>query len=424
MFRLLQLLIFPVAVIAAAVCHSPAVAQLMDAKTQARLDAAAPQLGFEEANDALHGRGPGKRLFYTGDLIEHAQQDHSDGEVGFYLSSHNRSAFRDGLAGTDFEFPWKDPGGTTSDMTYSWKVLYLPPDTKITVYRTKLRSFFSGVNGRTFSGGGRGSDVIGYDWEFPKGTRLFELLSFPDRLTVFEVRMRLKTRLGTWHSTVYRPFPTHMSLSDKIEDLPPPKLRRWRLHDTQIHRNRSAFDVTSSIDDLPGFSSTSEVDTLIKGQRFTSVAGRDWSDNNDAAPSTASKFSIVPVGYSGAFVGSSQQSCVKCHRDAGTHVRFFDGRREWYGFVRGSKTEGILSFHPIDPTSISRNGSHRQVALNKLLVDAGMVEWWKGSESGQTSTSATAVPATAVPAITQPAVKQALRTQSPVQQAGPCAGGR
>lgn len=346
--------------------------QLMDAKTQARLAAAAPTLASEAADDSLHGRIQGsKLLYYTGDLIEHASQDHSGNAAGFYLSAHNRSANKDGKAGTDFEFPWKDPGGTEPGMVYAWKVMVLPPDSKVLVHTTTLKSFFAGANGNVFFG--RNGEFTGYDWTFPVGTRFFELLSFPDRLSVFEVRTRTKTISG-WKSNLYRPFPTRREFREAVEDLADSKVRAWTLHDKFLHRNKTAFNETARADELPGFASIKDVDEAIR-RPFGRAFGRDWLADNGAAPWTDSTTSIVPKGYNGTFVGNTQESCMKCHQDAGSHVREFDSRREWYGSVRGSVSEKILSFHPIDPSAISRNGARRPVILNKKLVEAGMVAW-------------------------------------------------
>lgn len=348
-------------------------AQLMDAKTQARLEAAAPKLSNEAADDALHGRVPGsKRLLYTSDLIEHASQDHGGNSAGFYLSAHNRSAFKDGKAGTDFEFPWKDPGGTEPNTVFAWKVMYLPPGTKVAVHYTTLNSFFAGANGNVFFG--RNGEFQGYDWTFPTGTRFFEVLSFADRLRVFEVRTRTKTERG-WRMNVYRPFPTRAEFMEHVEGAAQEaKVKTWTLHDKFLHRHKTAFNETARADELPGFATKAEADEALS-RPFKVAFGRDWASESGAAPWTSTDTSIVPKGYNGTFVGNDNDACMKCHQDAATHVRFFDRNREWYGFVRGSKSEKILSFHPIEPSSISRNGGHRQPQLNKAMLAAGLIEW-------------------------------------------------
>jgi hypothetical protein len=63
---------------------------------------------------------------------------------------------------------------------------------------------------------------------------------------------------------------------------------------------------------------------------------------------------------------------MNCHDDTLKPARSFDAPRGWYGRVRGS--DGIFSFHPIEPSSISRNGSPVQVRIRQSLVRAGMVE--------------------------------------------------
>lgn len=354
----------------------PAQAQLMDAKQQAALEAALPVLANPTADDALHGRLAGKRLFYTGKEIPHASQDHSGAmNTSWFLSAHNRSAFKDGLAGTDFESPWLNPGGTDRAFTYAWKVMFLPAGTKIRVHEGKLSSFFAGAEGSTFQGrnASGGYNVNGYDWTFPEGTRFYELLSFGDRLRVFEVRTRSKLN-GEWKMNVYRPFPTRDEFVATVADLPEqPAMKAWTLSTKSVHRNKTALSVTSMVEKVPGFESREQADKLMD-RPFRSAFHRGWTDEC-SVPTTESTTSFIPKGYEGWVVGNDSAACMNCHKDAASHVRFFDASREWYGFVRGSKQEKILSFHPAAPQSLSGNGTRVRFQMNQRLVDAGLIEW-------------------------------------------------
>lgn len=352
-------------------------AQLMDSALQARLEKALPTLASSAADNALHGRTPGKRLFYTGNEIEHASQDHSGAGVGFYLSSHNRSANRDGQPGTDFEFPWKNPGGTdgingtAESNVYAWKVMFLPGDSKVRVHHRALRSFFGGSSGSTFFG--RNGEFTGWGWTFPEGTRFYELLSFKDRLTVFEVRVRHKSE-GKWRVNVYRPFSTREDFAAAVDGFHG-RVKAFSLSSALNHRNRVAFQARVAMEEVPGLATTKEADELIRGRVFESCLNKPWAGETVVAPWSKSATSIVPKDYNGAFVGNTTASCQKCHQDSATHVRFFDANREWYGFVRGEREEKILSFHPADPTAISRQGGHTNFRLNQKLVDASIIEW-------------------------------------------------
>jgi hypothetical protein len=53
-------------------------------------------------------------------------------------------------------------------------------------------------------------------------------------------------------------------------------------------------------------------------------------------------------------------------------VRDFDYFRDWYGRIRGS--DGIFSFHPFEPWSVSDNGAPQSVQLRSELIQAGVLE--------------------------------------------------
>ena len=55
---------------------------------------------------------------------------------------------------------------------------------------------------------------------------------------------------------------------------------------------------------------------------------------------------------------------------AGQQVR--EAGRDWYGRIRGS--DGIFSFHPFDPNSISGNGYPAPVRMRDELVSSGVIE--------------------------------------------------
>jgi len=46
-------------------------------------------------------------------------------------------------------------------------------------------------------------------------------------------------------------------------------------------------------------------------------------------------------------------------------------RRDWYGRIRGS--DGIFSFHPFAPESVSDNGIGRSVKMRSVLETSGVI---------------------------------------------------
>ena len=90
------------------------------------------------------------------------------------------------------------------------------------------------------------------------------------------------------------------------------------------------------------------------------------------APTTKAPFHIVPAHYDAGFVAVDQQSCMRCHDSVNESVRKFNPGRDWYGNIRGS--DGIFSFHPFAPESISNNGFAQPVRLRREFEKAGVLE--------------------------------------------------
>lgn len=328
---------------------------LMERSKEKELLAAIPRINHAYFNKLLDGFLPAEVIFYTENEIPFAHQDHGQ----FHLSSVNYSVDKS-QPGNNFEFPWKHAGGCDNANVYTWKVMVLPQGSKIKVFRTEFYSIFSNQ-----------SPYYGYDWEFPVGTIFFEFLSFGDELLVFEVRTREKRSKG-WHMGLWRPYPTADSLAESITNqdykmmcwFPQAKLNYFS--DNYLHRLRN-FGLYADTVKMSGFSTRKQVRQLLS-KPFENCIGEVWSNNYCYCPSTDDDNFIVPKGYIGNIVGNSQQSCMNCHKDATEHVGRFDSR-DWYGFVRGSKYEKILSFHPIAPEYLNRGIQNIEPRLNPKLAN-------------------------------------------------------
>lgn len=246
---------------------------------------------------------------------------------GFHSTAYDLSGGADfRKVGHGHEFPWKHPGGLDNARHYTWKILQLPQGTKV-------KAFWN-------------SSL--WDWTFPAGTRFVEVLSFDDELRVFEIRTRQKRVNGTWETKRFFPFTGKGELVDAGGEFKSSKV--WRLRDT-LHRSEVAFpEMRANIDDVSGSRK------LLQGRAFKESG---W------APSTDDAEGIVPRGYEGAF---AVRNCNNCHDSTAQPVRKFDRGRDWYGNVRGGWTEGIISFHPIDPHAISGNGFQLQARPNPRLA--------------------------------------------------------
>jgi hypothetical protein len=232
----------------------------------------------------------------------------------------------------------------------------------------------------------------GYGWTFPNGAVLGEVLSIhgPDgRDYTFELRLRTR-EVGYWEVDVYRPFPTAADLAGRIKQLRP----GWKAHTnlvqfcSHLEEQRPlavqsladyqplvrTFRQTMGVDELPPLDAAL-VTELLTTTPFRSALGRVWRQDArgvaTCAPTTTSPFHIVPINYDAGFVSLDSQSCMRCHITTNQSVRNFDSGRDWYGRIRGS--DGIFSFHPFAPESVSGNGYTAPVRMRSELTAAGVI---------------------------------------------------
>lgn len=285
-------------------------------------------------------------IYYTNLEMPPAHQ--SGDNDGFHLNGHNYSVNKsDPGNGHSDEAPWKHPGGCDHCQIYTWKILQLPPGGKV---RSFTSNWFFHVN----SSNGGGYYTNGRDWTFPVGTRLVEAFSFADELLVFEVRMREKVGVGAWKT--HRLFPW-ASAEEYVE-------AGGRLLKSERRTLRDPHPT-------PAFQPISTIVDTVDGEQRRLLYGAEFKESR-WAPSTDGTSGIVPKGYVGAF---TVRDCRNCHADAAQHVNKFQLGREWYGRVRGSLTDKILSFHPVDPASMATDASNLTPRLNPKLRP--IVQWEK-----------------------------------------------
>ena len=296
-----------------------------------------------------------KLLVYTEKEMPKAYQDFAGALPGIHSPSYNISADkpRELYGNPNVEFPWGSPAGTESvpdDEFSTFKFLLLPEDRPIHVSRKYL------------TGDSRPTHV----WRFPDGTLVGEVLQiyYKGEYFTFEVRLRHKEE-GRWKSTSYRPFENLQQFKSFCivngEDL--------LLEKKTVKQSHQLFEgevVTTSLGKVS--------DDLVKKalrRPFVSVHDREWAEGA-YAPTTDVSFHIVPKGFKAATVEVSSKSCMRCHESTLKHASDFDFRRDWYGRVRGS--DGIFSFHPFDPSSISYSGIYQGETIRKSFIDSGIVK--------------------------------------------------
>ena len=274
--------------------------------------------------------------------------------VNYNISANGSEPFGNG----NREFPWNAPGGAhRCTNVRSFKFFTLPKKS-------------DGTSWPIVYWGGNGKEV---SWVFPIGTVLGEALimddeSRPDVSRVFETRTRQRV-LNDWVVAVWRQWPDADTLIDAIQNLrdnwqetpelvrlvkhlrDPATLKKdYRLSDRN-HPTRG-FEAVADVDELPEIPAA-DVDQLTETGRFYETHGQNFRGNS-GCPTTKAKWHVVPANYDAGFINQDQASCQKCHESVQKQIRLFDGRRDWYGNVRGS--DESFSLHPALESSISHNG--------------------------------------------------------------------
>jgi hypothetical protein len=323
-------------------------------------------------------------ILYTEEEMPPAYQSW-DGELqGIHSPQYNISANGSEPFGNgNREFPWDTPAGThRARGITSVRFFRLPQDE---AGRTLPVAWYR----RVLPGDG----TLGYAWIFPVGTVFGEALALtgPDGYGyTFELRLRYR-ETGDWAVDVLRPFPSAAELAERIVELRPDweqrptlaaavgrlrgpvEMKYHLIADSQP--GRRTFEQWAGLDELPDLGDDDLVRELLTTTPFRSAVGKVWREEGGVpafAATTKAPFHIVPADYDGGFVAADNVSCLRCHETTNRHVREFNPGRDWYGRVRGS--DGIFTFHPFDPGSISYNGYGQGVAMRSEMVEAGVLQ--------------------------------------------------
>lgn len=356
------------------------VPQLMSADRERELRRLMPLIDDDDLQGVLEDP---RLILYTDREMPPAYQ-HWVGQLqGVHSPDYNISAVNSEPFGNgNREFPWNAPAGThRAQSVTSFHFLHLPRDDRgqtwpVVWYRKRLP----------------GDVSVGYAWTFPVGTVLGEVLcirSPAGRDYAFELRLRVR-EAAEWEVDVFRPFPNAKDLALRIRQLradweqnqslvklvrhleEPLQMQERTLTDKQPIAD-GVFRERMGIDTLPPVNDDALVTALLTLTRFRSARGQVWRTSADGtftcAPTTSARFHIVPAQYDGGFVEVDRVSCMRCHETANQHVTRFNAARDWYGRIRGS--DGIFSFHPFDPASVSYNGFGTAVHMRRELTESG-----------------------------------------------------
>ena len=266
----------------------------------------------------------------------------------------------------NIEFPWRHPGGTdATEGVETFKFFALPVDASgrrlPVVYWTEHF---------TVAPGFADPSPLGYRWRFPVGTVFGEVLTMagPNGRYVFEIRTRTREQ-NRWSVDVLRPFRDADDYAAGLASIgidSSSQLVSMTQDMIASKHPQNRFVATGRVHNLAPISSDA-VDVLLRKTPLRSAVGSAWNPETDA------EFHIVPRGYRPVAVGSDSASCMKCHENTLQHARDFDIQRGWYGYVRGG--DGILSWHPFDPSCVNHSGSV-PIRMRRTWEHAGVVRRW------------------------------------------------
>lgn len=361
--------------------------RLMAAKKEARLRKMLPSVADPHVREMFADQN---LLLYTESEMPRVYQLWSGDLQGVHTADYNISANSSEPFGNgNLEFPWSGPAGThRATNVEAFRFLYLPKDENgKTLPVVWYRKFLNG------------DSQEGYAWTFPLGTVFGEALYMkcPDGFSrTFEVRLR--TRMSEdWDVDVFRPFPTSEELAARVKELRPqwaeqPTLKKFVEHlesprslpfrKLQDDHPSPAFTQKAGVDSLPALEDDALVNELLENTEFKSSLGKKWRVGSNGAksfaPTTQASYHVVPKNYDAGFVEVDSTSCMRCHKTTNQSVDRFDSGRDWYGRIRGS--DGIFSFHPFEPYSVSGNGFGSHPSMRDELVSAGLLQRFNGKK--------------------------------------------
>lgn len=308
-----------------------------------------------------------------------------------------------GNANTSSHFPWTSEPGLThrAKNVADFKAFWLPkkPDGTpwpVVWYRVPVMRNFSNTT------------IMAYNWTFPVGTRFFEFAVQQHPTTgehyVFDIRMR-ERELDGWAVDAFRPYRDAAHLASLVRQMEPqwqakPKVAAvvYRLEDKQVtfqrlvldsasDRTKEAFRVHAWRNPLPDMGRENDVivEKILDQTAWQSVLGvdfqKDSQGNGAAAPyfDNPAGFSVTAARADIDFTRVNRESCARCHRDTLTAARRLDRNIGWYGFVRGNLGKrttggGILSWHPVEPSSIRFGSGAQQPRMRAAFVTSGILE--------------------------------------------------
>lgn len=241
-----------------------------------------------------------------------------------------------------------------------------------------------------------------YEWIFPVGTTLGEMLYVVDADGTwwpFEIRTRTR-EIDGWKADVFRPFPEATQLAEALsvkrqedpvwsESSEIDALIDHLDDETTLVADQLRADLFPTVlppidgasDVLPGLSDSTILKELMMETGFTSTRGTVWKASGSLhsyAPTTDADFQVVPTSYNAGFLAPTDESCARCHRDAGHPFKDFHDFVYLYGELWGA--DQVFTWHPFEADNfVNADGTVKNFNYdNRVIRDdfasTGLVE--------------------------------------------------
>ncbi len=239
-----------------------------------------------------------------------------------------------------------------------------------------------------------------WQWQFPNGTLLGEVLFVQNGSTLLPCEVRTRERFPAgWATNVFRPFPEAAGLVAAIKAARPTWATSPSLSALVLQLQSSttftpltltatgltgSFNQTGVLDQLPDFGDDALVTQLLTTTTFVSAYQAVWRQTGDQtqqafAPSTATtNLSIVPNNYQAGLIAVNETSCSRCHALTGQELANWYPGLTLYGDVWG--TDNVFTFHVFDESYYpdldldNGNGVQDNRHMNPALVAMGMIK--------------------------------------------------
>lgn len=371
-----------------------AVPQLLDASTLATYKAALPKVGW--ARLAAIFQSP-STLFWDKQAIPPAYQDTVGDGNGIPFGARLNDAGKSLIVpegqklfsadGSTWSFPFGHTAGAdASTNTFIVNFMSLPAE----------GGALLPIAYRIETGSVQGLPIKRWNWSFPRGTIVGEVVMIKDGASLLTSEIRVRERFGdSWATDVFRPFPTASTLATAIKAKRPswqgaPMLKALvdALEDTSTLTPKQvgspAFanmvSLQGSVDaPLPATGDDALVHELLTTTTFVGAYGTTWKSNGAArafgATGPASGLSVVPNRFELGLLEVRESTCTKCHDQGGTFIGSLVDQAILYGDVWG--VDRIFSFHPFEPSRIDASGNENRSVRSGLT---SLVELYDASK--------------------------------------------